>query len=765
MNKRLIIRAGLILLCLFFIQGITFEVTAKSKCNPTELSVNFLTRTGQVFLNGYPVNITLAEAVKRNETFQFVEIAQKKPFFGWEVNSKQKNTLQAAYRILVASNLKDINHNIGDIWDSGKIESRKSVNVSYAGSDLKPNTIYFWKVKTWDNHGNESEFSAISQFITATKLEDYATARYPLQKLDEHPVHISDQSDKVKFIDFGKSAFGRLRLNLEGGKGSYTIKIRLGEVVKDGKIDRNPGGARRFSSYRLNLNGGWNTYLIAIRPDMKNTGPNAIIMPAYAGEVTPFRYCEIEGYKEKIKKCDIVRESVFYPFNENASYFHSSDKILNQVWELCKYSMKATSFTGVFIDGDRERIPYEADALINQLGYYSVVKEYSIGRYSEEYLIHNANWPTEWIMQSVFIAWYDYLYTGNKELLRKFYQKLTAKTLLSLADEYGFISTRTGRVTPDVMKSIYLKDGIIRDIVDWPHTGNLKSKKYQNGETDGFVFTDVNTVVNANHYFSLKAMAKIAEALGKSDDRKFFISKAIRLKKAINNELIDKNTGIYVDGIGTDHSSLHANIFSTAFGLSPKKNVDKISAFIKSRGIACSVYGSQFLMEAVYEINESQYGLEILTSKSERSWFNMIREGATITMEAWGNKYKPNQDWNHAWGAAPANIIPRKLMGIEPMKPGFKKIRIKPQPGSLEFAEIKCPTIRGAVYVSFKNIPSAPFILNICIPANTTAEVFIPAKSNAKHLTLNGKKTKCKKENGFLLVQNLGSGMKTFELR
>ncbi|MFB6343280.1 family 78 glycoside hydrolase catalytic domain [Saccharicrinis sp. FJH62] len=764
MNKKKKLLPVLLLISLFFVFGLITKGAVNEKCQPTELSVNFLTRAGQVFLNGYPVNTTLHDAVHRNENFQFTEIAQKKPFFGWVVNSDQENTLQTAYRILLASNLQNLQNDNGDLWDSGKTESDQSLNISYEGNALQANAVYFWKVKTWDNHGNESPFSAVSQFKTASNLVDYETSRYPLQKQDEFPVAVKDQTNNVTFIDFGKDAFGRLRLNLESQTGKDTITIRLGEVVKDGNIDRNPGGTRRFSTYQLALNAGRNTYIIAIRPDRRNTGSRAIHMPAYTGEVTPFRYCEIEGYNGKIEQCDIIREAVFYPFNETDSYFTSSDKVLNQVWELCKYSMKATSFTGVFVDGDRERIPYEADALINQLGYYSVVRDYSIGRYTEEYLIHHATWPTEWILQSVVMAWYDYLYTGNKESLEQFYKDLQAKTLLPLADESGFISTRTGKVTPELLKSIHLNDNI-RDIVDWPHTGILGLGKNEKGETDGFVFMDVNTVVNAYHYFALNAMATIAGELGKKEDQEFYASQAGKLMDVFNKELLDKTRGIYVDGIGTDHSSLHSNMFPVAFGLAPKKNVDQISDFIRSRGMACSVYGSQFLMEAVYDNHDSRYGLDLLTSTSERSWYNMIRDGSTISMEAWGNKYKPNQDWNHAWGAAPANIIPRKLMGIEPLEPGFKRIQIKPQPADLEYAKIKCPTIRGAVYVSFTNKPGEAFKLDISVPANTTADVYVPVQPNARHLFLDGQRIKYKKGKGFLKVENVGSGKKTFELK
>jgi len=730
---------------------------AETSSRPSGLTVNFLSYAGQVFLNGYPVNTSLEDAVTRNEHFQFAEIAQKKPFFGWIVCSDRPNTLQTAYQILVASSLENIKAGKGDYWDSGKVESDESVNVTYAGEELKPGQVYFWKVKSWDNHGIESGFSAVSRFKMAAELVDYATARYPLQKQDEFPVTLRSLSGTVTFVDFGKDAFGRLRLRLNGNAGGDTIVVRLGEKIKDGRIDPAPGGTIRYSSYELILKGGWNTYVIAVKPDKRNTGPKAIKMPASIGEVTPFRYCELEGYKEIPAVQDLIRETAFYPFDETESFFTSSDTVLNQVWDLCKYSIKATSFTGIYVDGDRERIPYEADAYINQLGHYGVAREYSMGRYSHEYLIRHATWPTEWILQSVLMAWNDYLYTGNKESLQVFYQDLQAKTLTALSGESGLISTRTGKVTPEVLESIYLKDNL-KDIVDWPQSGILGLGKKEPGETDGFVFQDVNTVVNAYHYKALKVMGEIADVLGKQEERDDYAVRAEKLRKVFNSKLLDKKRGIYVDGIGTDHASLHANMFPLAFGLVPDKNISVVNTFIRSRGMACSVYGSQFLMDAVYDGNNADYGLELLTSVSERSWYNMIRAGSTISMEAWDNKYKPNQDWNHAWGAAPANVVPRKLMGIEPLEPGFAKIRIRPQPAGLKHAEIECPTVRGDVLVAFDNDPGKSFRLKVTIPVNATADIHLPYRSKSQKISLNGANVLFVAEGDYAVIRNVGSG-------
>lgn len=736
---------------------------SRSENRPTGLSINFLTHADQVFRNGYPVNTPLYQAINQKENFQFAEIAQKKPFFGWIVNSDQNNTIQTAFQILVASSLENIQRNVGDFWDSGKIESDQSVNISYGGKELQLNSVYFWKVKTWDNHGVESVFSQVSQFKTAGTLVDYATARYPQQIQDNYPKTIKSITGSSWLVDFGKDAFAQLRLTLSGKTVGDTVLIHLGEALKDGRINRAPGGTIRYSVYKLALKPGWNTYQIVLKPDKRNTGPQAVLMPEYISEVTPFRYCEIEGYDQPVTKYQAIQQAVFYPFDETESYFTSSDTVLNQVWDLCKYSMKATSFLGVFVDGDRERIPYEADAYINQLGFYGVVRDYSIGRYSHEYLINRPTWPTEWILQSVLMAWNDYLYTGNTESLRHFYTDLKAKGLLSLADESGLISTRTGKVTPEVLESIHFK-GTLKDIVDWPQSGILGLGKKEPGETDGFVFQDVNTVVNAYHFQAVSQLAQIANVLKQNADEKQFAELAQKLRVSFNENLLDKKRGVYFDGIGTDHTALHSNMFPMAFGLVPEKHRETVNKFIQSRGLACSVYGSQFLMDAVYGGNNADYGLQLLTSTAERSWYNMIRVGSTISLEAWDNKYKPNQDWNHAWGAAPANIIPAKLMGIEPLEPGFGKIRIKPQPASLGYAEIKCPTIRGEVHMSFKNKPQQSFSINLTIPSNTTAVVYLPFWSKTQKVKMNGNPVKFRPEGNFAVIEGVGSGNSVFEV-
>jgi hypothetical protein len=727
---------------------------------PTRLTTDLLEHTDRVFLDGYPSSLLPSELGTAVERYQSAEIRHPNPRLGWVVNSDLPNTLQRAYRILVASSPQLLANDEGDMWDSGRVESDNSVAVRYDGKPLQTSAVYCWKVKTWDNRGVESPFSQARRFIVAARL-DGETARYPLQVTDEYPVGVASPEAGLRLMDFGKDAFGRLKVTLTSEKETDTVVVRLGETLKNGRIDRRPPGTVRYAEYRLPLSSGTHTYVVKIRPDRRNTGAGAILMPDYTGEALPFRYCEIENYYRE--PAHATRQTVHYPFDETAASFHSSDSVLNQVWELCKYSVRATSFAGVYVDGDRERIPYEADALINQLCHYAVDREYAIARYSHEYLVRHATWPTEWIMQSVLMAWTDYLYTGNPVSLERFYDDLKAKSLLGLRESSGLISTRTGKVTPELLQSIHFdgnKDSF-RDIVDWPQQGILGLGKNEQGESDGYVFSDYNTVVNAYHYEALRLIGLIAGVLGKADDEALYAKEAQRAKREINRLLFDPKKGRYADGAGVDHSSLHANMFPLAFGIPPANRTKSIIEYVRARGLACSVYGSQFLLDAVYNAHDAEYGLKLLASTDERSWYNMIRAGSTISMEAWDNKYKPNQDWNHVWGAAPANLIPRKLMGVEPVEPGFRRIRIKPQPATLRKAEMKMPSIRGDIRVSFDNQPGEKFTLEVEIPANATAEVWMPKWSKNSRLTVDGTLRKGTVDGDFIITE-AGSGKHTF---
>ena len=338
---------------------------------------------------------------------------------------------------------------------------------------------------------------------------------------------------------------------------------------------------------------------------------------------------------------------------------------------------------------------------------------------------------------------------------------------MPLAGNDGLISTRTNKQTSDFLESIHFpksfddKQGL-RDNVDWPHGSKyIGNEKEYDGEQDGFVFDDYNAVVNAYYYHALGLMKKIALVLNKKDDATFYEAKAEQVYQSFQKIFIVNESGLVKDGDSTMHTSLHANMFALAFGLVPKNNIKKVLAFIHTRKMACSVYGAQFLLDALYDNSDGVYALTLLNATTQRSWYNMIRSGSTITMEAWDKLYKPNLDWNHAWGAAPANIIVRKLMGVEPISPGFDTFQIKPQLGNLTFATLKTPSIKGYIFVSYRKNKKNN-AMQVIIPGDSKANIYVPYDASYLQFFVDGKLALIKPEGDFFLIKNVSAGKHIF---
>lgn len=546
-------------------------------------------------------------------------------------------------------------------------------------------------------------------------------AEQSVSLVEQPPVSVERINDKVILVDFGKVAFGNLRTRVpELGRGSASI--HFGEKLKDGRVDRNPPGTIRYGVTQIRkaigLKGNWVVPTPIDSRNIEQAGntrahPPAVLTPKSWRPIMPFRWVEIEDWEGEFKPEYIARRAAFATdWNDDASAFECSDETLNRIWELCKYSIKATTFAGVYVDGDRERIPYEADAYLNQLSHYYTDDDVQMAATSFDWLIENGTWPTEWAPHMVFMAHAQWMYSGDDQWLRQRYELLKAKTLMHRSGEDGLV--RSGK--QDIKRN---------DIVDWPQK-----------ERDGYVFTEINTVVNAFHIEALEQMAEMARAIGKDDEAAAFANRAKLATAAFQKTLFDDTAGIYRDGVGTDHSSIHANFFPLAFGLVPDDKIDGVTAWLEKKDMQCSVYAAQYFMEGLFNNGSSQKAIDLIVADGDRSWKHMVNSGTTITWEAWGMKYKSNQDWNHAWGAAPGNLLPRFILGAQPASPGWHTAAIRPCPGGLKHASGKVPTPRGAILIDWKN--ESTFKLSLTLPEGVSAQVDLPATEGSSGVWADG---------------------------
>jgi alpha-L-rhamnosidase len=89
-------------------------------------------------------------------------IDAEQPRLSWELISRERNQVQTAYQIVVASDSGFLSPGKADLWDSGKIKSDQTNQIKYNGQALQSRLFCYWKVRIWDVQGRASDWSAVS---------------------------------------------------------------------------------------------------------------------------------------------------------------------------------------------------------------------------------------------------------------------------------------------------------------------------------------------------------------------------------------------------------------------------------------------------------------------------------------------------------------------------------------------------------------------------------------------------------------------------
>lgn len=111
-----------------------------------------------------------------HQTCEYIEnplgIDVSRPRFSWTLNATKRNQVQTGYEIIVSDNLNDIKANRGNVWSSGKMNSKQNTHVVFEGTPLQSFTRYYWKVRVYDAQGNPSSWSKRAWFEMAMMNDD-----------------------------------------------------------------------------------------------------------------------------------------------------------------------------------------------------------------------------------------------------------------------------------------------------------------------------------------------------------------------------------------------------------------------------------------------------------------------------------------------------------------------------------------------------------------------------------------------------------------
>jgi len=150
------------------------------------------------------------------------------PRFSWILEGQTRGERQTAYQVIVASAREKLDKDDGDKWDSGKVDSDRSVNVAYAGKALGSGETCYWKIRAWDKDGNAGAWSDAATFDMGLLQDDDWKGEWIAAKED-----ISSPLLRKEFVVDKEIKRARAYIS---GIGYYEMYIN-GEKVGDHVLD------------------------------------------------------------------------------------------------------------------------------------------------------------------------------------------------------------------------------------------------------------------------------------------------------------------------------------------------------------------------------------------------------------------------------------------------------------------------------------------------------------------------------------------------
>jgi alpha-L-rhamnosidase len=267
---------------------------------------------------------------------------------------------------------------------------------------------------------------------------------------------------------------------------------------------------------------------------------------------------------------------------------------------------------------------------------------------------------------------------------------------------------------------------------DWcvpPENLQLIHAKDSNRLTDG------KLIATAYYYKLLFYMQRFANLTGNKADVEKFSLLSDSIKTAFQKRFYNPEKEYY------SNNTVTANILPLYFGICPdslratvlEKMYQKIHEVDKDH-VSTGLIGIQFLMRGLTEYNRTNLAFTLASNKTYPSYGYMIANGATTIWELWnGNTAAPNMNsQNHVMMLGDLlTWFYENLAGIRTDKKevGFKKIIMKPAlPDDLHFVNASYKSSYGLIKSSWEKNDGI-MKWNVSIPSNTSARIFIPAKS------------------------------------
>lgn len=527
-----------------------------------------------------------------------------------------------------------------------------------------------------------------------------------------HPIAVSSPKPGMYIYDMGQNMVGWVRMTVRGPKGT-TVRQRHAELLKDDGtlyLD-NIRGAKVTNDYTLKGEG-----VEVFEPRFTYFG---------------FRYLEITGHPGEPSLDDVVG-MVVHDDVAPAGTFTCSNKLVNQIEKNIRWGVR----------GNYRSMPTDCPQRDERQGWLGDRSAESQG---ETYLYDISALYAKWVcdmedaqldtgsVSDVCPAYWP-LYNDNVTWPSSF---IIIPSMLHR--QYG--DTRVMARHYDGMKkwithmSQYIKDGIMpRDNYgDWcvpPEEQHLIHSNDPARKTPGDFLGTVYFIHDLN------LMAGYARQMGKDADAADFDARAKAMTKAFNDKFLDKKEKKYANGTET------SCVLPLAFGVAPEDMrqplFDRLvnSITVKSGGhLSTGLVGGQWLNRVLTDGGRPDVSYTLASRTAYPSWGYMVEKNATTVWELWnGDTADPAMNsGNHVMLVGDLNIwFYEHVAGIRPAAPGFKRILLDPVVlDGLDYAEASHRSPYGQIFSRWDK-KDGKVTWRVTIPANTTAELRVPAADAAK---------------------------------
>jgi alpha-L-rhamnosidase len=304
----------------------------------------------------------------------------------------------------------------------------------------------------------------------------------------------------------------------------------------------------------------------------------------------------------------------------------------------------------------------------------------------------------EWGSAFVLVPWQQYEFDGDLALFREHYD--------AIKNYLAYLGSRA-------------QDGIVSyGLSDWYDIGP-KPPGYSQ-------LTPLGLTATAFYFEDASIMARVADLLGKARDAGEYRKLAGHIHAAFNRAFYHPASGSYASG------SQCANAIPLAMGLCDPTNcpavLDALIRDVRAHGQTTGDVGYRYLLRALAESGRSDVIFDLLNQSDKPGYGYQLKQGATSLTEAWDAN--PDTSQNHFMLGQIIEWFYHDLGGIrgDPERPGFRRIIVDPQPaGDVTWVKTSYNSIRGKIVSDWQRT-NGEFLLQVTIPANTTATVFVPAR-------------------------------------